>query len=105
MTVETTYAISEVSKILEKSVYWLRWKEGKMIGEGTFVRRDGTPLQITRSLSPAGTVTSHSRRRYTIVDIEDMAHLFIASGVYQGHEARRIINRIDSYKRIGEDSD
>lgn len=103
MTVEPTYSISEVSKILEKTVYWLRWKEGKMIGEGTFVRQDGAPLRIVRSLSSAGTVESYSRRKYTIEDIEDMAKLFIATGVYKGQTANRIINRIDLYKRTGEE--
>lgn len=105
MTVESTYSISEVSKILEKTVYWLRWKEGKMIGEGTFVRQDGTPLLIARSLSPAGKVESYSRRKYTIEDIEDMAVLFIGVGVYPGHTANRVIERIDLYKRIGEEVD
>lgn len=105
MTVESTYSISEVSKILERTVYWLRWKEGKMIGEGTFVRQDGTPLLIARSLSPAGNVESYSRRKYTIEDIEDMARLFISLGVYQGHTAKRIIDRIDLYKRTGEEGD
>lgn len=103
MTVETTYSISEVSKILEKSVYWLRWKEGKMIGEGTFVRPDGTPLVIARSLSPNGVVEQYSRRKYTITDIEDMALLFINSGVYKRSTCDRIIERIRSYKHIGED--
>jgi len=102
VTVEPTYSISEVSKILEKSVYWLRWKEGKMIGDGTFVRPDGSPLRIARSLSPEGTVESYSRRKYTIKDIEDMALLFISSGVYQSQVANRIISRIDLYKSIGE---
>lgn len=101
MTVEPTYSISEVSKILEKTVYWLRWKEGKMIGEGTFVRPDGAPLLIARSLSSAGTVGSHSRRRYTIKDIEDMACLFISLGVYQDKTSDRIMSRIDLYKQIG----
>jgi hypothetical protein len=103
VTVEPTYSISEVSKILEKTVYWLRWKEGKMTGEGTFVRQDGTPLCIARSLSSAGTVESYSRRKYTIEDIEDMAKLFIAIGVYKGQTANRIINRIDLYKQTGEE--
>lgn len=105
MTVEPTYAISEVSKILEKSVYWLRWKEGKMIERGSFVRQDGSPLLVARSLSPAGTVEPYSRRKYTIEDIEDMALLFVATGVYQPHTATRIINRIDLYKRTGEEGD
>lgn len=105
MTVEPTYSISEVAKILEKTVYWLRWKEGKMIGAGTFVRPDGTPLRIARSLSPAGAVESYSRRKYTIRDIEDMATLFVGSGVYSDQTAKRIINRIDLYKQIGEAAD
>lgn len=105
MTVEPTYSISEVSKILEKSVYWLRWKEGKMIGEGTFVRPDGAPLRIARSLSPEGTVKSHSRRKYTIKDIEDMALLFILEGAYTKQAASRIMSRIDLYKQIGEEGD
>lgn len=105
MTVEPTYSISEVSKILERSVYWLRWKEGKMIEEGTFVRPDGAPLLIARALTPAGTVESYSRRKYTIEDIEDMALLFIAHGIYKGQTATRIINRIDLYKQIGEEGD
>lgn len=104
MAVETTYAISEVSKILEKSVYWLRWKEAKMIGEGTFVRPDGSPLIIARSLSPSGTVESYSRRRYTIQDIEDMALLFNRDGVYKLEATyARIMKRINLYKHIGDD--
>lgn len=103
MTVEPTYAISEVSKILEKSVHWLRWKEAKMIGEGTFVRPDGTPLLILRALSSGGTVEPWSRRKYTIQDIEHMALLFIAAEVYPANVARRITNRIDLYKQIGEE--
>jgi hypothetical protein len=104
VAVEPTYSISEVSKILERSVYWLRWKEGKMIGEGTFVRQDGTPLLIARSLSSAGRVDSYSRRKYTIEDIEDMARLFIEGGVYHRSQAAdRIMRRIDLYKRIGEE--
>ena len=103
MTVGSTYSISEVSKILEKSVYWLRWKEGKMLGEGTFVRQNGTPLLIARSPSSAGN-ESYSRRRYTIEDIEDMARLFIETGVYQWSQtADRIMKRIDLYKHIGEE--
>ncbi len=101
MTVELTYSISEVSKILEKTVYWLRWKEGRMIKEGSFVRRDGAPLCIARSLTPSGKVESHSRRKYTIENIEDMASLFIANGVYESHVADRIIKRIDLHKTIG----
>lgn len=103
MAVETTYSISEVSKILERSVYWLRWKEGKMIGEGTFVRPDGTPLVIARSLSPQGKVESYSRRKYTIQDIEDMAWLFKNHDVYKGVSYARIMDRIHSYKYIGDD--
>ena len=105
MTVEPTYAISEVSKILEKTVYWLRWKESKMTGEGTFVRPDGTPLLITRALSAAGTVEPSSRRKYTIKDIEDMAFLFIGAGIYSTQTANRITNRIDLYKQIGDEAD
>lgn len=105
MTVESTYSISEVSKILEKSVYWLRWKESKMIGEGTFVRPDESPLVISRSLSPSGEVTSYSRRKYTIKDIEDMALLFVRTGAYTEHVANRVINRIGLYKLIGEEGD
>lgn len=104
MTVETTYSISEVSKLLEKSVYWLRWKEGKMIGEGTFVRPDGTPLIIARSLSSSGKVESHSRRKYTIQDIEDMAWLFHNNGVYKSATTyARVMERIHLYKYIGDD--
>ena len=101
MTAEPTYSISEVSKILEKSVYWLRWKEGKLIEAGTFLRQDGTPISIARSLSPAGTVESYSRRKYKIRDIEDMALLFISMDLYKENTAARIINRIDLYKSIG----
>lgn len=100
MTVGQTYSISEVGKILERSVYWLRWKERKMIGEGTFVRPDGAPLLIARSLSSAGTVESYSRRKYTIRDIEDMALLFISGEIYPSQAADRIINRIGLYKLI-----
>ena len=100
MTVEPTYSISEVSKILEKSVYWLRWKEGKMIKAGTFVRPDGSPLIIARSLSSEGTVQPWSRRKYTIKDIEDMADLFIGECVYPYGTGNRIINRIGLYKLI-----
>lgn len=104
MRVEPTYSISEVSKILEKSVYWLRWKEGKMIGEGSFLRQDGTPIVIPRAVSPSGKVEPYSRRKYRIEDIEDMAHLFISVGVYhQENTAARIIKRIDLYKSIGSD--
>lgn len=104
MTVETTYSISEVSKLLEKSVYWLRWKEGKMIGEGTFVRPDGTPLVIARSLSSSGKVESHSRRKYTIQDIEDMAWLFHKNGAYKSATTyARVMERIHLYKYIGDD--
>ena len=103
MPIETTYSISEVSKILEKSVYWLRWKEGKMIGEGTFVRPDGTPLVIARSLSSSGKVEPHSRRRYTIQDIEDMAWLFHKNGVYKSGIYARVMERIHLYKYIGDD--
>lgn len=105
MTVESTYSISEVSKILERSVHWLRWKEAKMIGEGTFVRQDGTPLLIARSLSSAGKVGPYSRRKYTIEDIEDMARLFVGAGVYEDKTSRRIMSRIDSYKYIGQEVD
>lgn len=102
MTVEPTYySISEVGKILEKGVHWLRWKEGKLIGEGTFVRPDGTPLRIARSLSPAGKVEPYSRRRYTIKDIEDMACLFTSLGDYQDQTSKRIMSRINLYKQIG----
>lgn len=100
MTVEPRYAISEVSKILEKSVYWLRWKERKLIAAGLFVRLDGTPLIIERSLSPSGVVESYSRRKYTIRDIEDMASLFISAGLYDASTAFRIMARIDLYKKI-----
>jgi hypothetical protein len=98
-----TYPISKVAEILERSVYWLRWKEAKMIGEGTFVRKDGTPLRIARSSSPSGTVGPHSRRRYTIRDMEDMLALFSDSGVYHREQTvKRIANRIDLYRRIGQ---
>jgi len=100
--VEPTYSISEVSKMLERSVYWLRWKEGKMIGAGTFVRPDGTPLLIARSLSPSGTVESYSRRKYTITDIEDMAELFMSEGVYTNQVYSRVMSRVNLYKSIGE---
>jgi hypothetical protein len=103
VTVGSTYSISEVSKILEKTVYWLRWKESKMIGEGTFVKSDGTPLLIARSLSSDGNVESHSRRKYTITDIEDMARLFYKYGVYKLTTYSRVMKRIDLYKQIGED--
>jgi hypothetical protein len=104
MKIEPTYSISEVSKILERSVYWLRWKEGKMIGEGTFVRPDGTPLVIARSLSSSGKVESHSRRKYTIQDIEDMAWLFHKDGVYKLEATyARVMKRISLYKHIGDD--
>ncbi|HEY6021189.1 MAG TPA: hypothetical protein VIY48_15175 [Candidatus Paceibacterota bacterium] len=102
MPVEPTYSISEVSKILEMSVYWLRWKEKKMIEAGTFVRQDGTPLQIARSLSHSGTVESYSRRKYTIRDIEDMAKLFMSHGVYSDSVYSRVINKIILYKSMGE---
>lgn len=103
MTVEPTYSISEVSHILERSVYWLRWKERKLIAAGMFVRQDGSPLHIARSLSPSGTVESYSRRRYTIRDIEDMARLFISQNLYPGQTANRIMSRIELYKSTGED--
>ena len=101
MKIEPTYSISEVSKILERSVYWLRWKEGKMIGEGTFVRPDGTPLVIARSLSPSGKVESYSRRKYKIQDIEDMAWLF--RSLYEPKTYARVMERIHLYKYIGDD--
>jgi len=97
------YSISEVSKILEKSVYWLRWKEGKMIEEGTFVRPDGVPLRIARSLSSAGMVEPYSRRKYTIKDIEDMAELFFSGGVYKPGKYARVMEKISLYKHSGED--
>jgi hypothetical protein len=103
MKIEPTYSISEVSKILERSVYWLRWKEGKMIGEGTFVRPDGTPLVIARSLSSSGKVESYSRRKYTIQDIEDMAWLFHKDGLYKSGTYVRVMERIHLYKYIGDD--
>lgn len=76
-----------------------------MIGEGTFVRRDGAPLLVARSLSSQGQVGPYSRRRYTIKDIEDMAWLFTREGVYEEQVSKRIMNRIDSYKQIGEAGD
>ena len=103
---EPTYPISKVAEILERSVYWLRWKEAKMIGEGTFVQQDGTPLRIARSLSPSGVVGPHSRRRYTIKDMEDMLALFAGEGVYHREQTvARISKRIDLYKRIARESD
>lgn len=105
MTVEPTYAISEVSKILERTVYWLRWKERKMTGEGTFVRPDGTPLLVARSSYSGREVGPYSRRKYTIRDIEDMALLFITAGVYESQVADRVIKRIGLYKLIGDNGD
>lgn len=102
MTVEHTYSISEVSKILEKTVHWLRWKEGKMIGEGTFVRPDGTPLLVARS---ASIVSQYSRRRYTIEDIEDMARLFVEAGIYPEDVADRIAHRINLHKKFWKEVD
>lgn len=75
-----------------------------MIGEGTFVRQDGTPLLIARSLSSEGRVESYSRRKYTIRDIEDMAWLFFNDGVYKSNNTyARVIEKINLYKQIGED--
>lgn len=99
-----TYSISEVGTILERSIYWLRWKEKKLIAAGQFVRQDGSPLHIARSLSSSGTVEQYSRRRYTIGDIEDMAELFISLGLYLPHVAFRVQTVIKLYKSREEGS-
>lgn len=89
MVTFTTRVVAEV--FFDRSPDWLRWREK----QGLLVRPDGTPI-VTR------TPVQHQRgggdRRYTLEDIEQIAHSLMRAAVLDKTNVERVLARVQAQR-------
>jgi hypothetical protein len=88
-----TYSVGEVAKFFfAKSPHWIRWNE-----ERGFFTLDGQKVGTTRTTPKVAKV---GQRRFTLADVEKMAHALAEKGALPTHELRRTLHLVEAQARL-----